>query len=49
MFLCNYSAWQPGVKIPAFILKITKELYRHSGMVLAGIQDGVYGYFLDPG
>ena len=25
-----------GVKIPAFILKATIELYRHSGMVLAG-------------
>jgi hypothetical protein len=26
-----------GVKIPAFILKITIELYRHSGMSLAGM------------
>jgi hypothetical protein len=25
------------VKVPASILKVTKELYRHSGMVLAGM------------
>ncbi|MCD6388874.1 MAG: hypothetical protein J7L69_05635 [Desulfobulbaceae bacterium] len=35
------------MKIPAFILIVRKELFRHSGMFLAGIQDGEYGWFLD--
>ncbi|MEA3547673.1 MAG: hypothetical protein U9R66_08410 [Thermodesulfobacteriota bacterium] len=29
--------------------KSNKKIYRHSGMFLAGIQDGVCSKFLDPG
>ena len=33
----NYSAKKTGVGIPAFIIKVTRELYRHSCMFLAGM------------